>query len=103
LFPKADAGNFILEVRLKSGTRVEKSAELAKNLEEKLRGWIEPQDLEMILINVGVYYGFPEYCSRFAFTDPSISPTKIPDTPTKFKNVSIMIKIISAVVHILAR
>lgn len=59
LFPKADAGNFILEARLPSGTRIEKSTEFSKHLEDRLRAWIDPHDLEMILTNVGVYYGFP--------------------------------------------
>ena len=59
LFPKADAGSFVLEARLKSGTRVEKTAEFALHLEDRLRQWLDPRDVEMILINVGVYYGFP--------------------------------------------
>jgi multidrug efflux pump subunit AcrB len=68
LFPKADAGSFVMEVRLKSGTRPEKTADFAKELEKKIRAWIPPRDLEMVLINVGVYYGYPA-----AFTPNSSS------------------------------
>jgi multidrug efflux pump subunit AcrB len=59
LFPKADAGNFILEARMRSGTRIEESTEASKKIEAKLRSWMDPHDLDTILVNVGVYYGFP--------------------------------------------
>lgn len=59
LFPKADAGNFILEARMKSGTRIENATEFSKKLEDHVRAHIDPHDLETVLINVGVYYGFP--------------------------------------------
>lgn len=59
LFPRADAGNFILQLRLASGTRIEKSTEFAKAFEKKLRKWISPHDLRMIITNIGVNYGYP--------------------------------------------
>jgi CzcA family heavy metal efflux pump len=58
LFPRADSGNFILELRQATGTRVEKTSELAKQVEAKLRQWIDPHDLHMVIANAGVYYGF---------------------------------------------
>lgn len=58
LFPRADAGNFVLDVRAKSGLRIEKTSELAGQIEQKLHKWIEPSDLRMIIANAGVYYGF---------------------------------------------
>jgi len=59
LFPKADAGNFILEARMKSGTRIENATEFSKKLEDHVRSHIDAHDLDKILVNVGVYYGFP--------------------------------------------
>jgi multidrug efflux pump subunit AcrB len=59
LFPKADAGNFILEARMKSGTRIENATEFSKKLEDHVRAHVDAHDLETVLINVGVYYGFP--------------------------------------------
>jgi multidrug efflux pump subunit AcrB len=59
LFPRADAGSFVLNVRLASGTRVEKTAEFAQVFDKKLREWIHPDDLKMIIANAGVGYGFP--------------------------------------------
>ena len=58
LFPSSDAGNFILKARLKTGTRIEKTTEFAKELNKKLREWISPQDLHMIVTNAGIYYGW---------------------------------------------
>ena len=59
LFPRADAGNFVLEMRLASGIRIEETAKFSQLVESKLREWIEPADLKMIIINAGVAYGFP--------------------------------------------
>ncbi len=59
LFPRADTGNFILDLRLASGTRIEQTAEFSKQLDKKIHEWIAPDDLKMTIINAGVYYGFP--------------------------------------------
>lgn len=59
LFPRADSGNFMLDMRLASGTRIEKTSAFANQFENKLRQWIDPSDLTMIISNAGVYYGFP--------------------------------------------
>jgi len=59
LFPRADSGNFVLEMRLPTGTRIEKTTEFAHEMDGKLRQWIDPHDLSMIIANAGVYYGYP--------------------------------------------
>jgi len=59
LFPRADSGGLMLDVRGPSGLRIEKSTELAQKIETKLREWIPASDLKMIVTNAGVYYGFP--------------------------------------------
>lgn len=59
LFPRADAGNFQLNLRLASGTRIEQTAAFSQGFEQKLKQWIDPHDLKMIITNAGVYYGFP--------------------------------------------
>lgn len=58
LFPRADAGQFVLKARLKTGTRIEETEEFSKLLNAKLRQWIPPSDLSMIITNAGVTYGF---------------------------------------------
>ncbi len=59
LFPRADAGNFVLDMRLASGTRIELTTAFAKEFDKKLREWIDPHDLKMIIANAGIGYGFP--------------------------------------------
>jgi len=59
LFPRADAGSFVVTMRVASGTRIEKTTELAKEIETKFRSWIPEHDLSMIITNIGVEYGFP--------------------------------------------
>jgi multidrug efflux pump subunit AcrB len=59
LFPRADAGNFVLKTRLASGTRIEETEKFALEINDKLRQWIPPSDLAMIITNAGVRYGFP--------------------------------------------
>jgi multidrug efflux pump subunit AcrB len=59
LFPKADAGSFVLSLRLPSGTRIEETEKFAVDINKKLRQWIPSEDLAMIITNAGVYYGFP--------------------------------------------
>jgi multidrug efflux pump subunit AcrB len=59
LFPKADAGNFQLDLRLPTGTRIESTQAFAEELEKKIREWIPASDLKMVISNAGVYFGFP--------------------------------------------
>ncbi|MGZ3773412.1 MAG: efflux RND transporter permease subunit [Pseudobdellovibrionaceae bacterium] len=58
LFPRADAGNFVLKARLAPGTRIEETKKIAGELNQKLRQWIEPNDLSMVITNAGILYGF---------------------------------------------
>ncbi len=71
LFPRADSGNFILDMRLASGTRIEETTAFAKIIDKQLRQIIEPHDLKMIIVNAGVFYGFPA-----AFT-PNVGPQDV--------------------------
>ncbi len=59
LFPRADAGGFVLELRLPSGTRVERTQARVLDVENKIREWIPKEDLHRVISNVGVYSGFP--------------------------------------------
>jgi CzcA family heavy metal efflux pump len=58
LFPRADAGSFRLDMRGPTGIRIEDATELARRVEAKLREYIPPDDLKMIIMNAGVYYGY---------------------------------------------
>ncbi len=58
LFPKSDAGSFRINIHAPSGTRLERTTELAQKIEARLREWIPEKDLKMIILNAGVYYGY---------------------------------------------
>ena len=59
LFPRADAGSFVVDARLASGTRIETTEKFAERVEAKLREWIPAHDLSMVITNAGLIYGFP--------------------------------------------
>ena len=57
-FPKTDAGQFVMNVKAPSGTRlVETEAEIVK-LENLVRRVVSPEDMGMIVSNIGVDNGF---------------------------------------------
>ena len=58
LFPRADAGSMRIDFRGPTGLRIEETSKLAHQIQEKLREWIPPSDLKMVISNAGVYYGY---------------------------------------------
>lgn len=68
LFPRADAGNLVVEARFESGLRIEETRKRTLQLENKIRELIPPHDLKMVLANIGVYNGYPAAFSENAGT-----------------------------------
>lgn len=58
LFPRADSGGLILEMRQASGTRIEETKKLSLKVEQKLREWIPEKDLLTVIANEGVAFGY---------------------------------------------
>ncbi|HZP06054.1 MAG TPA: efflux RND transporter permease subunit [Terracidiphilus sp.] len=54
-FPRTDPGQFIINVRMPSGTRLEVSNEYIAKVEDVIRSVVKPKDLDMIVSNIGVY------------------------------------------------
>jgi len=54
-FPRTDPGQFIVNVRMPSGTRLEDSNNYIARLENIIRHEVRPTDLDMIVSNIGVY------------------------------------------------
>ncbi|MGA9584775.1 MAG: efflux RND transporter permease subunit [Terracidiphilus sp.] len=54
-FPRTDPGQFIINVRMPSGTRLEISNDYIAKVENVIRGVVKPKDLDMIVSNIGVY------------------------------------------------
>ncbi|HUB53270.1 MAG TPA: efflux RND transporter permease subunit [Terracidiphilus sp.] len=54
-FPRTDPGQFVINVRMPSGTRLENSDQYIAEVENIIRGVVKPNDLDMIVSNIGVY------------------------------------------------
>jgi multidrug efflux pump subunit AcrB len=57
-FPRTDAGQFVINVKTPSGTRVEITDEEVARVENLIRQAVPPEDLHLIVSNVGVIPGF---------------------------------------------
>jgi multidrug efflux pump subunit AcrB len=54
-FPRTDPGQFVIDVRMPSGTRLEDSNQYIARVEKIIRETVRPEDLGMIVSNIGVY------------------------------------------------
>ena len=54
-FPRTDPGQFIINVRMPSGTRLEVSDQYIAKVENIIRSVVKPKDMGMIVSNIGVY------------------------------------------------
>lgn len=61
-FPRTDPGQFVINVRMPSGTRLEVSNDYMAKVEKDIRSVVKPSDLDMIVSNIGVY---PDISSIF--------------------------------------
>ena len=53
-FPQTDAGQFTINVKVPTGTRIEVTNEYVAKIEDLIRHTVDPKDLKMILSNIGV-------------------------------------------------
>jgi len=56
-FPRTDAGQFTINVKLPSGSRIDVSNDYIAQAEQIIRSVIPPSDLHMIVSNIGVTHG----------------------------------------------
>ncbi len=59
LFPQMDAGQLTVQVRLPSGTRIEKTEEVIADVEKVVQEIIPEHDREIMISNLGVLYDWP--------------------------------------------
>ena len=59
LFPRVDVGQFAIQMRAPSGTRIEITENHVNQVEETIREVIAPSDLRMVISNTGVLYDWP--------------------------------------------
>ena len=53
-FPRTDPGQFVINVKLPSGTRIEVSDKYIAKVEAAIRSVVAPKDLGMIVSNIGI-------------------------------------------------
>jgi multidrug efflux pump subunit AcrB len=61
-FPRTDAGQFVINVKAPSGTRIELTNEYVKKVEDVVRGVVPADQLSAIVSNIGV---FPDLSALF--------------------------------------
>ena len=57
-FPQTDAGQFTLNVKVPTGTRIEVTDQYVAKIEDLIRQVVPPRDLKMIVSNIGVVNDF---------------------------------------------
>src|SRR5579872_79520 len=57
-FPQTDAGQFTLNVKVPTGTRIEVTDQYVAKIEDLIRHVVPPQDLKMVVSNIGVVNDF---------------------------------------------
>ncbi|MBI1901603.1 MAG: efflux RND transporter permease subunit, partial [Planctomycetia bacterium] len=59
LFPSTDAGQIVINLRAKPGTRIELTEELTQDIEKEIMRAVPDSDRQMILTDIGVLYDWP--------------------------------------------
>jgi multidrug efflux pump subunit AcrB len=78
-FPRTDAGQFMLNVKAPSGTKLTETEKEIAKLEALIRDTVSPDDLNMIVSNIGVDPGFsalytPNSAMHTAFVQVNLKP-----------------------------
>jgi len=76
-FPRTDPGQFVINIKAPSGTRVELTEDYVKEVEEIIRGTIPAKELQIIVSNIGITTDFsaiytPNSASHTAFVQVSL-------------------------------
>ncbi len=76
-FPRTDPGQFVINLKAPSGTRIELTESYIARVENDIRGVVAPKDLGMIVSNIGVTPGFsaiytPNSAPNTAFVQVSL-------------------------------
>ena len=57
-FPRTDPGQFVINLKAPTGTRIEMTDQLVQKVEQIVHDIVSPQDLKIIVSNIGVQAGF---------------------------------------------
>ncbi|HLY40216.1 MAG TPA: efflux RND transporter permease subunit [Terracidiphilus sp.] len=76
-FPRTDPGQFIIDVRMPAGTRLEVSNDYIAKVEDVIRGVVKPKDLDMVVSNIGVYPDLSSIYTTNASMDTAFVQTSL--------------------------
>ena len=76
-FPRTDPGQFVIDVRMPSGTRLEVSNDYIAKVEKVIRSVVKPSDLDMIVSNLGVYPDLSSIYTTNASMDTAFVQTSL--------------------------
>jgi HAE1 family hydrophobic/amphiphilic exporter-1 len=76
-FPRTDPGQFVINLKAPSGTRIELTEQAVKRAEDEIRRIVPPNELGMVVSNIGVTPGFsaiytPNSAAHTAFIQVSL-------------------------------
>jgi HAE1 family hydrophobic/amphiphilic exporter-1 len=76
-FPRTDPGQFVINIKAPSGTRVENTEDYVKQVEDVIRGVVPAKELQIIVSNIGITTDFsaiytPNSASHTAFVQVSL-------------------------------
>jgi HAE1 family hydrophobic/amphiphilic exporter-1 len=76
-FPRTDPGQFVINLKAPSGTRVELTEDYVKRVEQLIRTVVPPEELQIIVSNIGITTDFsaiytPNSASHTAFVQVSL-------------------------------
>ena len=76
-FPRTDPGQFVINLKAPSGTRLELTEQDVKRVEDEIRRVVPPNELSMIVSNIGITPGFsaiytPNSAEHTAFVQVSL-------------------------------
>ncbi len=57
-FPRTDAGQFMMNIKLPSGTRIQRTESRIAAVEQIVRQIVPPEELDLIVSNIGINYDF---------------------------------------------
>jgi multidrug efflux pump subunit AcrB len=76
-FPRTDPGQFVIDVRMPSGSRLEVSNDYIAKVEDVIRSVVKPADLDMIVSNIGVYPDLSSIYTTNASMDTAFVQTSL--------------------------
>jgi hydrophobic/amphiphilic exporter-1 (mainly G- bacteria), HAE1 family len=71
-FPKTDAGQFTINMKVPTGTRIEVTDQYVAKVEDLIRGTMEGKDLKLIVSNIGVV---PDFSSLYTTNSGAYTAT----------------------------